>query len=200
MFISADAELMDKAFLKPPTPEDGIAVPFPVWAGSECEVWADMFKMCAFLQAGRDGEHPLPPNTSVLFAIFVVSSSGGGCSFSTAALRFSPNLVGAVWFERIKPARRQNEKDGNCKKGGVISPKNDRMGNCRTGKRERETDKPTFRGELTPRLRLWKQWILGLEVMNSLKRWERGSLCCLGDWGPLGTAEGEPEEGGGGGG
>jgi hypothetical protein len=54
--------------------------------------------------------------------------------------------------------------------------------------------------ELTPRFRLRKQWILGLEVMNSLKRWERGSFGCLGDWGPLGTAEGEAEAGGGGGG
>lgn len=56
------------------------------------------------------------------------------------------------------------------------------------------------RAELTPRFKLLKQCILGLEVMNSLKRWERGSFCCLGDWGPLGTAEGEAEAGGGGGG
>lgn len=38
--------------------------------------------------------------------------------------------------------------------------------------------------------------------MNSLKRLERGSLFCLGDWGSLGTAEGEGglEAGGAGGG
>lgn len=55
---------------------------------------------------------------------------------------------------------------------------------------------------LTPRLRLRRQCILGLEVMKSLRRWERGSLCCLGDWGSLGTAEGEggDEAGGAGGG
>lgn len=55
---------------------------------------------------------------------------------------------------------------------------------------------------LTPRLRLRRQCILGLEVMKSLRRWERGSFCCLGDWGSLGTAEGEggDEAGGAGGG
>lgn len=55
---------------------------------------------------------------------------------------------------------------------------------------------------LTPRLRLRRQCILGLEAMKSLRRWERGSLCCLGDWGSLGTAEGEggDEAGGAGGG
>lgn len=67
-------------------------------------------------------------------------------------------------------------------------------------RKEREKEREVSRGELTPRFRLLKQWILGLEVMNSLKRWERGSFCCLGDWGPLGTAEGEAEAGGGGGG
>lgn len=44
---------------------------------------------------------------------------------------------------------------------------------------------------LTPRLRLRRQCILGLEAMKSLRRWERGSLGCLGDWESLGTAEGE---------
>lgn len=67
-------------------------------------------------------------------------------------------------------------------------------------KEKRKKEREVSRGELTPRFRLLKQWILGLEVMNSLKRWERGSFCCLGDWGPLGTAEGEAEAGGGGGG
>lgn len=67
-------------------------------------------------------------------------------------------------------------------------------------RKEREREREVSRGELTPRFRLLKQWILGLEVMNSLKRWERGSFCCLGDWGPLGTAEGEAEAGEGGGG
>lgn len=38
--------------------------------------------------------------------------------------------------------------------------------------------------------------------MKSLRRFDRGSLCCLGDWGSLGTAEGEgrDEAGGAGGG
>jgi len=72
---------------------------------------------------------------------------------------------------------------------------------CNKSARKKEKSKrEVSRGELTPRFRLLKQWILGLEVMNSLKRWERGSFCCLGDWGPLGTAEGEAEAGGGGGG
>lgn len=55
---------------------------------------------------------------------------------------------------------------------------------------------------LTPRLRLRRQCILGLEAMKSLRRWERGSLGCLGDWESLGTAEGEggDEAGGAGGG
>lgn len=55
---------------------------------------------------------------------------------------------------------------------------------------------------LTPRLRLRRQCILGLEAMKSLRRFDRGSLCCLGDWGSLGTAEGEgrDEAGGAGGG
>lgn len=55
---------------------------------------------------------------------------------------------------------------------------------------------------LTPRLRLRRQCILGLEAMKSLRRWERGSLGCLGDWESLGTAEGEGggEAGGAGGG
>lgn len=66
--------------------------------------------------------------------------------------------------------------------------------------RARVSGRQDSRAELTPRFRLLKQWILGLEIMNSLKRWERGSFCCLGDWGPLGTAEGEAEAGGGGGG
>lgn len=58
------------------------------------------------------------------------------------------------------------------------------------------------RHTLTPRLRLRRQCILGLEAMKSLRRFDRGSLCCLGDWGSLGTAEGEgrDEAGGAGGG
>lgn len=71
---------------------------------------------------------------------------------------------------------------------------------CRTKQATKARERQDSRAELTPRFRLLKQWILGLEVMNSLKRWERGSFCCLGDWGPLGTAEGEAEAGGGGGG
>lgn len=70
----------------------------------------------------------------------------------------------------------------------------------KSARKKRKREREVSRGELTPRFRLLKQWILGLEVMNSLKRWERGSFCCLGDWGPLGTAEGEAEAGGGGGG
>lgn len=79
---------------------------------------------------------------------------------------------------------------------GVIHKQNKLCKTCNESAPERQDS----RAELTPRFRLLKQWILGLEVMNSLKRWERGSFCCLGDWGPLGTAEGEAEAGGGGGG
>lgn len=73
---------------------------------------------------------------------------------------------------------------------------------CRDNHTHAQSLLDTYTHTLTPRLRLRRQCILGLEVMKSLRRWERGSLCCLGDWGSLGTAEGEggDEAGGAGGG
>lgn len=111
---------------------------------------------------------------------------------ATGSLLLTP-LHTALWEPRLKPSLPLN----------VIGKHTGSIHKVKYAERDmqhsaRETQ--DSRVELTPRFRLRKQWILGLEVMNSLKRWERGSFCCLGDWGPLGTAEGEAEAGGGGGG